>query len=130
MRPIQSLSRKLVSASGMAIATAMLSHAPIARAQSFQANATVLGGTVTITNTVPGVTSVDVNSNSAVINWIPTDTATGGGPINFQASGTATFTGTSGSGQDFAVLNRIIPVDITRPVQFNGTVNSEIDISG
>lgn len=130
MRPIQSLSRKLVSASGMAIATAMLSHAPLARAQSFQANATVLGGTVTITNTVPGVTSVDVNSNSAVINWIPTDTATGGGPINFQASGTATFTGTSGSGQDFAVLNRIIPVDFTRPVQFNGTVNSEIDISG
>ncbi len=43
---------------------------------------------------------------------------------------TATFTGTSGAGTDFAVLNRIIPADPNRPIQFNGTVNSEINISG
>ncbi len=131
MRPIPSFSRKLVSASGLAIATAMLTHAPVAQAQSF--NATVGGtfGSVTVNDTVPGITSIDVNSDNAVINWIPSDTAIGGGPINFQpTSTTATFSGTSGSGLNFAVLNRIIPVDVNRPIQFNGTVNSEIVISG
>ena len=130
MRPIPSLSRKLVSVSGFAIATAMLAQAPAAQAQSFQVNSFATFGSVTI-STGTNTTNIDVNSNSAVINWVPSDTNTGGGSINFQPTGTtATFTGTSGSGLDFAVLNRIIPVDPTRPIQFNGTVNSEINISG
>ncbi|OYX64775.1 MAG: hypothetical protein B7Y89_00560 [Novosphingobium sp. 32-60-15] len=130
MRPIPSLSRKLVSASSVAIATAMLTHTPLAQAQSFQGTATVVGGSanVSVTGTT---TDISVFSDSAVLNWVPFDQATTGGAIDFQPIGTtATFIGASGQGVNIAVLNRIIPTGSTRPIQFNGTVNSEIQISG
>lgn len=127
MRPIKSLSRILVSASGLALATAILAQPTIAQAQSFQGTVGSVVGSATVvagTNT----TNVTVSGPSAVINWIPNDNASTGGPILFQAAGTtATFTGDAG---DFAVLNRIIPTGSTRPIQFDGTVRSEISNSG
>jgi hypothetical protein len=127
MRPIKSLSRILVSASGLALATGILAQPTISHAQSFQGTVGSVVGTATVvagTNT----TNVTVSGPSAVINWIPNDNASTGGPIIFQTAGTtATFTGVSG---DFAVLNRIIPTGSTRPIRFNGTVRSEIANSG
>lgn len=127
MRPIKSLSRILVSASGLALATAILAKPAIAHAQSFQGTVGSVVGSVSVvagTNT----TNVTVSGPSAVINWIPNDNASTGGPILFQTAGTtATFTGVAG---DFAVLNRIIPTGSNRPIQFDGTVRSEISNSG
>ncbi|MDP3674340.1 MAG: hypothetical protein Q8R44_04490 [Novosphingobium sp.] len=58
-----------------------------------------------------------------MIDWTTFNTAPGGGPIIFQPSGTtATFT----SASDFSVLNRIIPTDQSRAIQFNGTVIAQI----
>jgi hypothetical protein len=99
-----------------------LAAAP-ASAQSFQGSSTVVSGSASVT-TGANTTTVNVGSSQAVINWTPFDTATSPGtPIDFQPAGTtATFQSTS----DFAVLNRILPADASRPVFFNGTVISQI----
>ncbi|MCA1662201.1 MAG: hypothetical protein LC648_08645, partial [Novosphingobium sp.] len=116
-------SRKaLTLCSSLAIATALLAGASAARAQSFQGNGTFNAGSGNIT-TGTGTTTINITSTDAVIDWTTFDTAIGGGPINFQPSGTtATFT----SFQDFSVLNRIIPTDPSRAIQFNGNVIAQI----
>ncbi len=60
---------------------------------------------------------------TAVINWAPSDTKIGGGPISFLPLGSsATFS--ADNGQSYTIFNRILPTDPTRAVQFDGTVNS------
>ncbi|MBA4353893.1 MAG: hypothetical protein C0409_04305, partial [Novosphingobium sp.] len=126
MRPIPSLSRKLVSASGLALATAMIANVPVARAQSFQGTVSSTVGSVSVVNGT-NTTTITVSSPSAVINWTPSDQAATGGPINFQPAGTtATFANNPTNTTSFAVLNRIVPVGSTRPIQFNGSVVSTL----
>ncbi len=113
----------LTFCSSLAIATALAAVPQIAGAQSFQGSSTVVAGSATVT-TGTNTTTVTVQSPQAVINWNPTDTATSPGtPINFQPAGT---TATFQSPSDFAVLNRILPADASRPVVFNGTVISQL----
>ncbi|NNM76167.1 hypothetical protein HJG53_04505 [Sphingomonas sp. ID1715] len=85
---------------------------------------TVVSGTVNINRGVtPNVETYTVTSPTAVIDFTPSDTGVGGGAINFQNAGsTVTYQGTS----DFTILNRIVPSDPSRAVQFNGTVMSRI----
>lgn len=119
----------LVRSSSIAMGAALLAMgvATPARAQSFNGNGSVLAGSAEIVNDSPGVTDVQIFSDQVVIDWTPFDGATGGGPIDFQSAGTtATFANGSSILTNFAVLNRILPVDPTRPVQFNGTVNGRI----
>lgn len=128
MRAFRPNSRTLVSASGLALAAAMLAVSPVARAQSFQGTVASTAGSVNIT-TGANTTDITVFSPSAVINWTPTDQAATGGPINFQPAGTtATFTNSPSAGGlgGFVVLNRILPVGSTRPIQFNGNVVSQL----
>ncbi|WP_156452046.1 hypothetical protein [Novosphingobium sp. CCH12-A3] len=118
--------KQLLSASGIALATALAASGSVAQAQSFQATPTSTFGSVSI-NTGSGTTDIVVSSPSAVINWTPNDTAATGGPIIFQSAGTtATFTNSPASNGDFAVLNRIIPSGSTRAIQFDGTVVSRL----
>ena len=117
---------RLTLCSSLAIATALLIGSGQARAQtapsgSFQGTPTVVAGSASI-STGTGTTNVNVNGN-AVINWTTFDTAIGGGPINFQPTNT---TATFSSSADFAVLNRILPSDPGRAIQFNGSVVSQI----
>ena len=112
--------------SSLAIATALLVGSGMAQAQSFQGTGVFASGSGTITPGT-GSTTIDITSNDAVIDWTTFDTAIGGGPINFQPSGTtATFQRVL---QDYSVLNRIFPTDPSRAVQFNGTVISQIQSS-
>ncbi|MCY1671679.1 hypothetical protein OVA07_11735 [Novosphingobium sp. SL115] len=118
--------RQLVSASGLALATALVAATPALRAQSFQGTVTSSVGVMNVFETT-GITSVTVGSPSAVINWTPIDTAATGGAIDFQPAGTiATFTNNPNLTSDFAVLNRIIPSGSNRPIQFNGIVASQL----
>jgi filamentous hemagglutinin family protein len=113
------------SALAMGAVLASVAAIPSAMAQSFNGSGTVVAGSANI-NTGAGTTDVSIFSPQAVIDWTPSDVAIGGGAIDFQSAGTtATFNGFS----DFAVLNRIVPVDPTRPVQFNGTINGTIGVS-
>lgn len=126
MRTIPSATvKQLVSASGLALATALVAMGPKLMAQGFNATGTVVGGTATI-NTTPTTTAITVFTPSAVINWAPNDTATTGGPINFQDSIATTTYQNDFSISNYAVLNRIIPSGSTRPIQFNGTVISQL----
>jgi filamentous hemagglutinin family protein len=113
------------SALAMGAVLASVAAIPSAMAQSFNGSGTVVAGSANI-NTGAGTTDVSIFSPQAVIDWTPSDVAIGGGAIDFQSAGTtATFNGFS----DFAVLNRIVPVDPTRPVQFNGNINGTIGVS-
>ena len=122
------IARSLCSA--LAIATATLvgaqahaqTAAPLAPNGSFQGNGTFNSGSGSITLGT-NTTTINVTSPNAVIDWSTFDTATGGGPINFQPSST---TATFQSFSNFSVLNRILPTDPSRAVQFNGNVVSQI----
>ncbi|MFY8196634.1 MAG: hypothetical protein ACOVKV_16305 [Novosphingobium sp.] len=118
--------KQMLSASGLALATALVAAGPALRAQSFQGTPVSTFGNVSIFATL-SATDVTVSSPSAVINWVPNDTNTTGGPINFQPTGTtATFRNNPDLTSDFTVLNRIVPSGSTRAIQFNGNVVSRL----
>ena len=116
---------------GVAPAALAIALPQSASAQSFQGSASVEVGGATV-NTSPGNTTVNINAPITVINWQPGDT-TGSGEIAFQPSGTTALF-QSINFADFAVLNRVLPVDasgnpvITRPIRFDGTVNSAFGV--
>ena len=96
--------------------------------RALQGDSTVVSGTVTVGRT-PLRDTVTVSSAQAIINWNP---ETGPlplppspAPINFLPNGReAVFQGAT-LGQDFVVLNRILP-STNRAISINGTVTSQI----
>ena len=95
----------------------------VAHAQAFQGTETVILGSVT-RGTSGNTDFFTVNAAQNTINWSPTDTAIGGGPINFLPAG-ATASFFSGAGLPYTVLNRIIAADQSRAIAFSGTVTSD-----
>ena len=73
----------------------------------------------------PGVGTdiISINAPEAIINWVPFDMASGGGPINFLPAGNNL---QINSDFDFTLLNRILPADTSRAIRFDGTVSSDI----
>ncbi len=104
-----------------ALAVSLLVAPQFAQAQSFNGTPTVEFGSVNIT-TPANTTNILVNSPRAVINW-NLAAPSGAGPVIFQPNGT-TANFISSPGLNYIVLNRIFPTDLTRAVQFNGTVNA------
>ena len=102
-----------------------------ALAQGFEGTATFQSGTGTITPGVDSVT-ITVDQVETVIDWQPNDVA-GTGNIDFLPDGqTATYLNFQQT--EYTVLNRILPTDgsgnaVARAVEFNGLVESFIDIS-
>ena len=127
MRNLVSSSRRTrTGCSVLALATVMLVGATPAAAQSLLGSGTFAtngGGAAGIT-TAPSTTTITVNPGQSVIDWTPTDNATGGGAIGFQLGGT---TATFNSTNNFAVLNRINQTDISRAISMNGTINARIN---
>ncbi|ANY21072.1 hypothetical protein A6F68_02578 [Tsuneonella dongtanensis] len=117
----------LAFCSTFAIAVGLVVGASDARAQSFEGAGTFASGSGSI-SVGSGTTTIDITSSDAVINWAVTpalDTTNPNVPIIFQPAGTtATFQSTA----DFSVLNRILPTDQSRPIQFNGTVISQLQL--
>ena len=119
--------RDLTVSSTLALAVSLAAGGTAARAQSFLATPTVIvPGSATV-STGTNSTTVTLNSQHAVINWAPNDTAIGGGLITFQPNGTtATFVNNPATTADFAVLNNILPADSTRGIFINGTIVSQL----
>jgi filamentous hemagglutinin family protein len=116
--------RCITGSSALALATALT--ATPARAQTaFNApDPTVASGTVNFNRgQTPGVDIYNVQTPTAVLDFTPSD-QTGTGVINFQNAGTTAVYQGSGA---FTVLNRIVPTDPSRAIQFNGTVRSLIN---
>jgi filamentous hemagglutinin family protein len=117
----------------LASVAAVIALAPeYAHAQAFQGTPTLTYGSATFDRISPGTETITVDSVRATVNWVPSDTGIGGGPINFLPGGAgplppfvANYVAGSGlGGAPFTILNRILPTDATRSIQFNGTVNS------
>lgn len=105
--------------STLAIATSLVVGATPVSAQSFQGTGSGTNGAVITTGV--NSTNIALNTGQTVIDWAPTDAAFTASAIGFQYSGT---TATFSSASDFAVLNRINPVDISRSIVMDGTINS------
>lgn len=105
---------------------ALLLAVPVAARAQFAGSAAVVHGSATI-STVGSTQTVNIGAGSPVttINWTPTDSAIGGGPINFLPQGqTVAYVGSPLASVPYTVLNRILPADPTRSVAFNGAITS------
>ena len=91
-----------------------------AQAQAFKGNPTVVSGFAT-RFPGPNAETIVVESPTAIINWDPTDMA-GLGTIDFLPAGSIATFQNGPNNPNFVVLNRIIPLNLTRPVALNGTV--------
>ncbi|MET0364565.1 MAG: hypothetical protein ABW169_07910 [Sphingobium sp.] len=121
------LSPWLVRSSVLAIGVSIIAVGasdPVS-SQSFNATGySVAAGYIDGVYTSAGSTTIALNSAQAVIDWTPNNGGTG--EILFQAAGTtATFT----RGGDFAVLNRIVPTDPSRPIRLDGNIVGQIGFS-
>src|SRR4029450_2674318 len=117
--------RSRTSCSIIALATVMAIGATpaLADTQSFNGTGVFNSGSGTVTTSTE-TTNIALTSNNSVITWTPTDNATGTGTnILFQNSGT---TATFSRSTNFAVLNKIMPADMSRAIVMNGTVNSRV----
>lgn len=112
------------------VSTLALAAASVANAQSYDAgDPEVVSGNVTFDRAgTPNTETYTINSNTAVLDFIPNDVGPGGA-INFQLAGTlAQYFGGLGI-TDFTVLNRILAADPSRAIQLNGTIISRLQAS-
>lgn len=114
----------LMNASMVAMAAILANMPQAASAQSYNATGTITTGAGLIDVATPKQTNVFLDSPIAVIDWT-TSEPVGSGPINFQPVGT-TATYINRDANSITVLNRLLPADPTRPMQFNGTVISRL----
>ncbi|HKP33381.1 MAG TPA: hypothetical protein VJT70_01210 [Sphingomicrobium sp.] len=97
-----------------------------AEAGAFRGHIVGTTGSVVRIPTSPTAETITIGSHRASINWVPSDQRIGGGAIDFLPNGnTATFTSAEGI-TDYTVLNRIVPIDVTRPISLNGSVISTL----
>ncbi|MEM7700674.1 MAG: hypothetical protein AAF251_01935 [Pseudomonadota bacterium] len=116
----------LTRCSALALSTSLALMSGVAHAQSFNGQGLVVEGDAIITEG-SDTTTITVETQSAVIDWTPDDNAIANfAEIAFQDAGTtATFTNGTGV-SDFAVLNRILPSDVTRAIRLDGNIVSQI----
>ncbi|HEX7872201.1 MAG TPA: hypothetical protein VF475_04770 [Sphingobium sp.] len=121
------LSPWLVRSSVLAIGVSIVAFGASDPVSSQSFNATgynVAAGYIDSVTTSAGVTNIALNSAQAVIDWTPDNGGTG--EILFQAAGT---TANFSRGGDFAVLNRIVPTDPSRPIRLDGNINGLVGFS-
>lgn len=108
---------------GLFFGTASTAHAQMA----FQGTPTVQFGDASIESNA-FVDTISVVTDQVVIDWLPNDTAINGADIDFLPDGnTAIYQSDISGPPDFTVLNRIIPVDNTRPIILNGNIIGQIN---
>ena len=98
-------------------------------AQAFAGGATVTAGAAVRDVTTGTTETITVFSPSAIIDWKPEDVL-GLGPVDFLPAGNVAIFQNGPNNPDFAVLNRIIPGNLTRPIALNGTVISQLQTAG
>lgn len=116
--------------SGAALVVGLLfgMSAPAHAQMAFQGVPTVQSGGADI-NSNAFVDSISVFTDQVVIDWLPDDMAINGADIDFLPAGTtAIYESNLGGPANFTVLNRIVPVDNTRPIILNGDIISRIEV--
>ncbi len=117
--------RLLLGCGNAALALALVLGTPQrAQAQGIAAGGTVVSGSAEINIVDSTTTRVDVFSPTAVINWTP-QTDNSGNALDFLRTGArAIFR--AAQGENFAVLNRILPTANNNIVVINGAVIGEV----
>lgn len=123
--PIRNRSRLLLGCGSTALALALTLAPQAAQAQAINATGNVVSGSASIDTMVPGQTTVDVASPTAVIDWTPTEDA-GGNALDFLPTNTTALF-QSGQQPTFAVLNRILPSTNGNIVVIDGNVLSRVN---
>jgi filamentous hemagglutinin family protein len=113
--PTRLSSARLLRLAWLSSAGAALAMPGAAHAQAFNATPATQFGSVTYNRATPGVETIQVNSNSAVILWRPT------AGTFLPAGNTATF---QRVGANFAVLNRIVTAAGGGPITIDGNIIS------
>uniref|UniRef100_UPI000A395039 beta strand repeat-containing protein n=1 Tax=Erythrobacter donghaensis TaxID=267135 RepID=UPI000A395039 len=123
-------SRLMVGCGSTALALALVLGVPQrAAAQGIAAGGNVVVGSAEITTPNGTTTQVDVFSPTAVIDWTP-DVDNSGNALDFLRTG-ATAIFRAAQGDNFAVLNRILPTQNNNIVVINGSVLGQVrDASG
>jgi len=124
---LKSIRNKPLSSGAALVAGLLFGMAAPAHAQmAFQGvPTTTFGGSDISSNAF--VDTITVFTDQVVIDWLPDDMAINGADIDFlPASNTAIYQSDMGGPTNFTVLNRIIPVDNTRPIILNGNVISQV----
>ena len=118
--------RTLMLGCALGTALALGTAAQRAGAQAFDSTPTTAFGAVTYDRATPGVETVQIESNTAVIDWRPIGTPVG--EYLFLPGGNVATFQNGPNNSNFVVLNRIVT---TLPSRFDGTVLSLLnDTSG
>ncbi len=118
----------LIGCGSAALALGLVLGGTPAQAQGIQADGTVTFGVAQINQTVPNETTVEVFTNTTVIDWNPREDAAGNA-LDFLPSGAFAFFNNNANSQvqgNYAVLNRILPSTNGNVAVINGTVISQI----
>ena len=118
----------LIGCGSAALALGLLLSTESAQAQGIQANGTVTFGGANIDQTVPDQTTIDVFTQTAVIDWQPLEDAAGNALDFLPTNANAFFQNNPNAsiGGRFAVLNRILPSTNGNVAVINGSVISQI----
>ena len=101
-------SRLLMGAGPMALAVSLTLSPERASAQAFQATETVADGIVTRNLTGSGTETIVVETDSAIVDWTPTEDGLGNA-LDFLPTGNVATYENGVNVTDFAILNRILP---------------------
>ncbi len=118
--------RSLGSSAALALGLVFGTSSAVHAQQAFQGTPTVSSGDADISSNA-FVDTITAFADQVVIDWAPNDTAVNGADIDFLPDGNAAIFQTDmGGPADFTVLNRIIPVDNTRPIILNGNITTQV----
>ncbi len=122
--------RPLASSAALALGLFFGTSSAVHAQMAFQGTPTVQFGDASI-NSNAFVDTISVSTNQVVIDWLPNDMAINGADLDFlPAANTANFETAISGPANYTVLNRIIPVDNTRPIILNGTITSQVRVGG
>ena len=122
--------RLLATCGGAALALGSLSWASGASAQAIQATPAVVQGSVTFISAVPNQDTITVTGLNAVVDWTPLQDLAGNALTFLPSTGTVTFQSDL-SGQNFAIINRILPSTNGNVAVIDGRVISQLQqVSG
>ena len=123
LRPFKSRCRLLASCAPAVVGLAAALVAP-AHAQSFQATSTVTSGGAFV-STGANTTTITIFAPESVIEWQPVFGADANGVVQFQNAGTtANFQSILSSQPSYVVLNRIVGVNASDKMRFDGNVTA------
>lgn len=100
-----------------------------AHGQAFQATPTIVAGTVNIDRSVPAQDTITVSSASAIIDWRLTPKPPIPDPVVFLPAGSTGIFRSDVPGNNYAVLNRVIPIGANR-ILMDGKVMGQMLTAG